>query len=156
MSNILVVEDEEHLANGLRFNLEAEGHKVAVAADGERALALLAQNPYDAVVLDVMLPGRNGFSVAQELRKNGQFVPILMLTARGRPEDVLQGFDAGADDYLPKPFELKILLARVHGLLRRRQWLRAADQRAQDGEFKDRERKEPALPGEHRDIFTFS
>ena len=156
MSNILVVEDEEHLADGLRFNLEAEGHKVAVAGDGERALELLAANSYDAVVLDVMLPGRNGFSVAQELRKNGQFVPILMLTARGRPEDVLQGFDAGADDYLPKPFDLKILLARVHGLLRRRQWLRATDQRVDDGEFKSRERKEPAVPGEHRDVFAFN
>jgi DNA-binding response OmpR family regulator len=155
MSNILVVEDEEHLANGLRFNLEAEGHKVAVAADGERALELLAQHPYDAVVLDVMLPGRDGFSVAQELRKNGQFVPILMLTARGRPEDVLQGFDAGADDYLPKPFELKILIARVHGLLRRREWLRMSDERVADGNFSNREREEQPVPGEHRDRFVF-
>src|SRR3954470_18136062 len=155
MSNILVVEDEEHLANGLRFNLEAEGHKVAVAGDGERALELIAQNPYDAIVLDVMLPGRDGFSVAQELRKNGQFVPILMLTARGRPEDVLQGFDAGADDYLAKPFELKILLARVHGLLRRREWLRMADQRVEDGEFKERKIEDKPEPGEHRDRFVF-
>lgn len=155
MSNILVVEDEEHLANGLRFNLEAEGHKVSVAADGERALEMLAANSFDAMVLDVMLPGRDGFSVASELRKNGQFIPILMLTARGRPEDVLHGFDSGADDYLPKPFELKILLARVHGLLRRRQWLRMTDQRVEDGEFKPRQRKEAASPGEHRDVFTF-
>src|SRR3954466_8724999 len=156
MSNILVVEDEEHLANGLRFNLEAEGHKVAVAGDGERALELLAGNSYDAVVLDVMLPGRDGFSVASELRKNGQFIPILMLTARGRPEDVLQGFDAGADDYLPKPFELKILLARVHSLLRRREWLRMADERAEDGNFKNREREQEPVPGQHRDQFVFS
>jgi two-component system, OmpR family, alkaline phosphatase synthesis response regulator PhoP len=155
VSNILIVEDEEHLANGLRFNLEAEGHKVAIAGNGERALEMLAQNSYDAVVLDVMLPGRDGFSVASELRKKGEFVPILMLTARGRPEDVLQGFDAGADDYLPKPFELKILIARVHGLLRRREWLRKADERVEDGEFKYRERKEAPVPGEHRDTFTF-
>ena len=155
MSNILVVEDEEHLANGLRFNLEAEGHKVSIAADGERAMELLAKNSFDAIVLDVMLPGRDGFSVASELRKNGQFIPILMLTARGRPEDVLQGFDAGADDYLPKPFELKILIARVHGLLRRRQWLRMADQRVENGEFKNRERDAGPAPGEHRDSFSF-
>jgi DNA-binding response OmpR family regulator len=156
VSNILIVEDEEHLANGLRFNLEAEGHKVATAGDGERALEMLSQHSYDAVVLDVMLPGRDGFSVASELRKKGEFVPILMLTARGRPEDVLQGFDAGADDYLPKPFELKILIARVHSLLRRREWLRKADERVEDGEFKNRERKEAPVPGEHRDTFTFS
>lgn len=156
MSNILIVEDEEHLANGLRFNLEAEGHKVAVAGDGERALEMLVQHNYDAIVLDVMLPGRDGFSVASELRKKGEFVPILMLTARGRPEDVLQGFDAGADDYLPKPFELKILIARVHGLLRRREWLRKADQRVEDGEFKNRDRKDTPVPDERRDEFKFA
>src|SRR5438105_11377257 len=156
MSNILVVEDEEHLANGLRFNLEAEGHKVAVAADGERALEMLGQHAYDAIVLDVMLPGRDGFSVASELRKNGQFIPILMLTARGRPEDVLQGFDAGADDYLPKPFDLKVLIARVHGLLRRREWLRLADQRIEDDEYKSRDRSAVAASGEHRDRFDFA
>ena len=119
MSSILVVEDEKHLADGLRFNLEAEGHKVSIAGDGERALEMLAGEAFDAVVLDVMLPGRDGFSVAAELRKSGQFVPILMLTARGRPEDVLQGFDSGADDYLPKPFDFQELLARVRALLRR-------------------------------------
>jgi DNA-binding response OmpR family regulator len=155
MSNILIVEDEEHLANGLRFNLEAEGHKVAVAGDGERALEMLSQHSYDAIVLDVMLPGIDGFGVAQELRKSGQFIPILMLTARGRPEDILQGFDAGADDYLPKPFELKILLARVHGLLRRREWLRMADERVQDGNFKNRELEQDPAPSEHRDRFVF-
>ncbi len=155
MSNILIVEDEEHLANGLRFNLEAEGHKVGVAGDGERGLEMLAQNNYDALVLDVMLPGRDGFTVAAELRKMGNYVPILMLTARGRPEDVLQGFDSGADDYLPKPFELKILIARVHGLLRRREWLRKSDERVEDGEVKNRERKGDGVPGEHRDVFVF-
>jgi DNA-binding response OmpR family regulator len=124
MSRILIVEDEEHIADGLRFNLEAEGHEPTVARDGERALELLLEErrPFDVAILDVMLPGKDGFAVAAELRAAGQFVPILMLTARGRPEDVLKGFEAGADDYLPKPFELAILLARLNGLLRRRRW----------------------------------
>ena len=122
---ILIVEDEQHLAEGLRFNLEAEGYMVEIVGEGEAALAHLLgkDSDYDAVVLDVMLPGKDGFKVVAELRAAGQFVPVLMLTARGRPEDVLRGFEAGADDYLPKPFELAILLARVRGLLRRREWL---------------------------------
>jgi DNA-binding response OmpR family regulator len=121
---ILIVEDEQHIADGLAFNLRAEGHTATVAADGERALGLLLAEgqPFDVVILDVMLPGKDGFVVASEVRAAGQFVPILMLTARGRPEDVLRGFEAGADDYLPKPFELAILIARVNGLLRRRRW----------------------------------
>lgn len=125
MSHILIVEDEAHLAKGLRFNLEAEGHVVDVDGDGQAALDRLLANraTYDAVVLDVMLPGRNGFDVVKQLRAAGHFVPVLMLTARSRPADVLQGFEAGADDYLPKPFELQILLARLRGLLRRRQWM---------------------------------
>jgi DNA-binding response OmpR family regulator len=153
VSRVLIVEDEAHLAQGLRFNLEAEGHSVEVAGDGERAIELLlgqkenAQKEngrrenglkengkhgrrertqgeeFDAVVLDVMLPGKDGFEVATELRAAKNFVPVLMLTARGRPEDVLKGFASGADDYLPKPFELPILLARLQGLLRRREWM---------------------------------
>ncbi|HEY2934721.1 MAG TPA: response regulator transcription factor [Acidobacteriota bacterium] len=124
MSTLLIVEDEKHLADGLRFNLEAEGYKVDLTADGETALDLLKAEPrrYDAVVLDVMLPGKDGFEVVSELRRDGQFLPVLMLTARGRSEDVLRGFEAGADDYLPKPFELEILLARLRGLLRRHSW----------------------------------
>jgi DNA-binding response OmpR family regulator len=124
-ARVLVVEDEEHLAAGLRFNLEAEGYLVETVGDGEAALARLtgACADFDAVVLDVMLPGRDGFEVAKELRAAGCYVPVLMLTARGRAEDVLRGFEAGADDYLPKPFELAILLARLNGLLRRREWL---------------------------------
>jgi DNA-binding response OmpR family regulator len=131
MSHVLIVEDEAHLAKGLQFNLEAEGHSVAVVGDGEHALDLLLKKAesgnrvdFDAVVLDVMLPGKDGFAVAAELRAAKQFVPVLMLTARGRPEDVLRGFASGADDYLPKPFELPILLARLQGLLRRREWMR--------------------------------
>ncbi len=128
MSHLLVVEDEAHLAQGLRFNLEAEGHSVDVVADGESAMQRLAgsaKEKFDAVVLDVMLPGMDGFAVASELRRARNYVPVLMLTARGRPEDVLQGFAAGADDYLPKPFELPIFLARLQGLLRRSAWLSA-------------------------------
>jgi DNA-binding response OmpR family regulator len=135
MSRVLIVEDEAHLAQGLQFNLEAEGHSVQVVGDGESALQLLIggekqgrekgeSDAFDAVVLDVMLPGKDGFAVASELRAAKQYVPVLMLTARGRPEDVLKGFASGADDYLPKPFELAILLARLQGLLRRKEWLR--------------------------------
>jgi len=129
---ILIVEDEQHLAEGLRFNLEAEGYQVQAVDTGEAALEMLlpdtrepSQPPFDLVVLDVMLPAKDGFAVVSEMREAGQFVPTLMLTARGRPEDVLEGFAAGADDYLPKPFELSILIARIRGLLRRKQWLRS-------------------------------
>jgi DNA-binding response OmpR family regulator len=122
-----VVEDEQHLAEGLRFNLEDEGYQVEVVDTGEAALELLRAEPscFDLVILDVMLPGKDGFTVMTEMRGEGQFVPTLMLTARGHPEDVLKGFAAGADDYLTKPFELAILMARLRGLLRRREWLRA-------------------------------
>lgn len=129
MQRVLIVEDELHLAEGLRFNLEAEGFEAEVVESGERALERLVGSsgvPFDLVVLDVMLPGKDGFTVVSELRAQKQFVPVLMLTARGRPEDVLKGFAAGADDYLPKPTELAILLARIGGLLRRSEWLRPA------------------------------
>jgi DNA-binding response OmpR family regulator len=143
MSRVLVVDDEQHIAEGVRFNLQADGHDVVVADTGERALQLLLDtpSPFDVVVLDVMLPGKDGFAVAAELRAAGQYVPILMLTARGRPEDVLRGFESGADDYLPKPFELGILLARVGGLLRRRRW---------------NERDAPAPAEAVGDTFTFA
>ena len=129
MSRVLVVEDEAHLADGLRFNLQAEGHAVEVAADGESALERLVEKRerFDAVVLDVMLPGKSGFDVAALLREKKNYVPILMLTARGRAEDVLQGFASGADDYLPKPFELAILIARLESLLRRSVWMKDRD-----------------------------
>jgi two-component system alkaline phosphatase synthesis response regulator PhoP len=131
MSRVLIVEDEEHLANGLRFNLEAEGYQVEVNDTGEGALQSLMETPprFDVVVLDVMLPGKDGFAVVSELRHAGQFVPVLMLTARNRADDVLNGFAAGADDYLPKPFELPILMARIRGLLRRTAWLRPSAER---------------------------
>jgi DNA-binding response OmpR family regulator len=124
MSRILIVEDEAHLAQGLRFNLEAEGHVVEITDRGEEALTRLLKNRenFDALVLDVMLPGKDGFSVARELREAKNYVSLLMLTARGRAEDVLKGFESGADDYLPKPFDLAILIARIESLLRRKKW----------------------------------
>jgi two-component system, OmpR family, alkaline phosphatase synthesis response regulator PhoP len=126
MSRVLVVEDEAHLAQGLRFNLEAEGYQAEVVGDGESATErlLARKEKFDLVVLDIMLPGKDGFSVVSELRAAKNYVPVLMLTARGRPEDVLKGFASGADDYLAKPFDLSILLARLQGLLRRREWMR--------------------------------
>jgi DNA-binding response OmpR family regulator len=125
-AHILIVEDEDHLAQGLKFNLEAEGFHASIARDGETALELTAnpETAVDAIVLDVMLPGCDGFSVVEQLRARDDRTPVLMLTARGRSEDVLRGFAAGADDYLPKPFDLSILLARLHGLLRRWAWQR--------------------------------
>ena len=146
MSRILIVEDEQHIAEGLRFNLEADGHQATVVPDGEGALGMLLvdRQPFDAVILDVMLPGKDGFAVASELRSVGQFVPILMLTARGSAGDILRGFEAGADDYLPKPFDLPILLARVNGLVRRRHW----------------NEQEPSIadprPTTVRDLYTFA
>jgi DNA-binding response OmpR family regulator len=124
MARILICEDEPHIASGVKFNLELEGHEVDVVENGEDALARVAATPdaIDAMILDVMLPGIDGFLVAQALRTKGWFHPILMLTARGRAEDVLRGFEAGADDYLPKPFDLAILVARVNALLRRQKW----------------------------------
>jgi DNA-binding response OmpR family regulator len=127
---VLIIEDEDHLAQGLRFNLEAEGYEVVLAATGEDGLEQALAGPYDAIVLDVMLPGINGFNVALTLRAEHNYTPILMLTARGRPEDVLEGFEAGADDYLAKPFDLNIFLARLNGLLRRSEWSRSVGGRA--------------------------
>jgi two-component system alkaline phosphatase synthesis response regulator PhoP len=126
VSRILVVEDEQHLAEGLRFNLEAERYEVEVVETGEAALELLVGQTknFDVVVLDVMLPGIDGFEVVAKMRESGLYAPTLMLTARGHSDDVLRGFASGADDYLPKPFELSILIARIQGLLRRREWLR--------------------------------
>jgi DNA-binding response OmpR family regulator len=121
---IVVVEDEEHLAQGMLFNLEAEGYRAHLETDGEAALQwLLTTDEHPAaILLDVMLPGRDGFSIVRALREAGRFTPVLMLTARGRSEDIVEGFAAGADDYLPKPFDLNILFARLASLLRRMHW----------------------------------
>jgi len=127
MSRVLIVEDEEHLAAGLKLNLEAEGYDAEVEENGQVALDRLTgdQAGFDAVLLDVMLPGIDGFEVVRRLRAAGRFVPVMLLTARSQRDDVLHGFEAGADDYLPKPFDLSILLARLQGLLRRHTWLRS-------------------------------
>ena len=132
MNRVLVVEDEQHLADGLRFNLQAEGYQVEVVDTGEAALELMkAEAPaFDIVILDVMLPGKDGFTVVSEMRQEGRTIPTLILTARGHPEDVLQGFAAGADDYVSKPFELSILMARIRGLIRRRDWLNGSSSTA--------------------------
>ena len=122
---VLIVEDEQHLADGLKFNLDADGYSADVVDTGEAALERLTGSPdppYDLVILDVMLPGKDGFAVVSELRAAHQFVPVLILTALGRPDDILKGFAAGADDYLPKPTELAILIARANSLLRRSAW----------------------------------
>jgi DNA-binding response OmpR family regulator len=134
MTAVLIVEDEKHLADGLRYNLKAEGYEVDVAGSAEEAFPMLVdrQPSYDVIVLDVMLPGMDGFSLATRVRAHGLFVPILMLTARGQAEDVLRGFEAGADDYLPKPFDLAVLLARINALLRRREWFRKDLNRSTD------------------------
>ncbi len=126
MSRIFVVEDELHLAQGLQFNLEADGHEARLFETAEAAMLALTEEPdaADVIVLDVMLPGKDGFWVVAELRRKQNYVPVLMLTARSRPEDVLRGFESGADDYLPKPFELSILMARINSLLRRTEWMR--------------------------------
>jgi two-component system, OmpR family, alkaline phosphatase synthesis response regulator PhoP len=161
MSAVLVVEDEQHLADGLRFNLEAEGYTVNTVSDGEAALSLFfdEHQNYDALVLDVMLPGKDGFTVASELRAAGHFVPVLMLTARGRPEDVLRGFESGADDYLPKPFELSVLLARLNALLRRRQWFhqdQTQEQASRSGGEAQADQNEAASKDEEREEFVFN
>ena len=144
MNRVLIVEDEQHLADGLRFNMEAEGYEVRVVGTGEAALEMLIAKdpPVDVVILDVMLPGKDGFSVMTEMRQAGQFIPTLILTARGHSTDVLRGFAAGADDYLAKPFDLAILMARIRGLLRRREWLRASVHQVEE------------VPGPG-DVFTF-
>ena len=156
MSRVLIVEDEEHLALGLKFNLEAEGIEAEVVGDGENALERLlpADNHIDAVVLDVMLPGIDGFEVVSQLRNARQYVPVLMLTARGRPEDVLRGFEAGVDDYLAKPFELAILVARLRGLMRRKQWAGVHPQSASTPVADAEEQETYAFDGKSLDFTT--
>ena len=120
---LLIVEDEDHLAAGLKLNLELEGYRVDVASNAREAgQRLLDPSGYDAIVLDVMLPDVNGFDLCKKFREAGNFVPVIMLTARSSPEDRVLGLEAGADDYMVKPFELGELLARVRSVLRRQHW----------------------------------
>jgi two-component system alkaline phosphatase synthesis response regulator PhoP len=126
VSKILLVEDEEHIAQGLRFNLQNQGYEVFVLDDGTRALELLGRQRFDLIILDIMLPGADGIEIARARRRQGDWTPILMLTAKDDPKDVIAGIEAGADDYLAKPFDLDELLARVKGLLRRQVWMRTS------------------------------
>jgi DNA-binding response OmpR family regulator len=144
---IVLVEDEEHLAQGLLFNLQAEGYRTHHESDGDSALAyLLAPGEnIDAIVLDCMLPGVDGFTIVRTLREAQHYTPVLMLTARSRPEEVLEGIEAGADDYLAKPFDLSILLVRLKSLLRRTAWQTAATP----------ETPPPAL-ADHTDEYAFN
>jgi DNA-binding response OmpR family regulator len=121
---IVLVEDEEHLAQGLLFNLQAEGYRTHHESDGDSALAYLLglREDVSAILLDCMLPGVDGFTIVRALREAQRYTPVLMLTARSRPEEVLEGIEAGADDYLAKPFDLNILLVRLKSLLRRTAW----------------------------------
>lgn len=122
---LLVVEDEEHLATGLKLNLELEGYEVAIGQTAREAGELLLDpRGFSAIVLDVMLPDVDGFELCKRLRDAGNYTPVVMLTARNAAEDRVRGLEAGADDYLVKPFELEELLARVRSVLRRREWER--------------------------------
>lgn len=121
-TRLLVVEDEGHLAAGLKLNLELEGYHVDVAPNGRDAVGLLVGPAYGAIILDVMLPDMSGFELCRRLRDAGNFTPVIMLTARAGADDRVAGLDAGADDYLIKPFALEELLARVRSALRRRTW----------------------------------
>ena len=143
---ILLVEDEEHLAEGLLFNLEADGYRTLHYSDGAEALEwlLTTDEPVGAILLDVMLPGRDGFAIVRALRERHLYYPVLMLTARSNPGDVLEGLNAGADDYLPKPFDLEILLVRLKTLLRRAAWQRASPA----------DPKPDPLPS--KDVYTFA
>ena len=119
MMKILLVEDDRKVAGFIEQGLREEGYIVDVARDGDEATTMAHVNDYDAILLDVMLPKKNGFQIAAELRREGRTAPILMLTSRDATEDVVRGLDAGADDYLAKPFRFDELVARIRALLRR-------------------------------------
>ncbi|MBN1464224.1 response regulator transcription factor [candidate division KSB1 bacterium] len=119
---ILVVEDEESLAFGLQFNLQAEGYHVVCAHDGREALNLVSVEPFDLIILDIMLPFYDGFQITEKIRASSPQLPILMLTARAKIEEKVRGLECGADDYMIKPFHLDELLARIKGMLRRKTW----------------------------------
>lgn len=121
-AKILLVEDEESLAKGLEYNLSEEGYQVDIAKDGKQAIEMFDKNNYDVVVLDIMLPYKNGFEVAEHIRDKNPQMPILMLTARTSVDDRVKGLEIGADDYITKPFHLKELLLRIEGMLRRKSW----------------------------------
>ncbi|HEY8550920.1 MAG TPA: response regulator transcription factor [Vicinamibacterales bacterium] len=146
-ARILLIEDEEALAEGLRFNLERKHYDVDVARDGRIGLERAQERRYDLILLDIRLPEIDGFEVCQRLRQEGDFTPILMLTARNQPDDVVYGLKLGADDYVTKPFDLAELLARIEGLLRRHEWWRQEREDAEAEEEPAAEEAKPA-PGE--------
>ncbi len=136
---ILVVEDDPHLSAGVVENLRAEGYEVDAVGDGRRALEAISGRPYGLVLLDVMLPELDGFTVCRTLREQGNSTPVLFLTARGDPADRVRGLEAGGDDYLAKPFHLKELLLRVRAILRRWDWYQSASAEAGPLRFGDNE-----------------
>lgn len=127
MKTILLVEDDKHLADGLQMNLEAEGYQVVTVDEGNRALEVFTNGNFDLILLDIMLPGLDGLSICRALRQRGETVPILFVTARDQTDDRIEGLVAGGDDYIPKPFDLKELLARIQGIFRRQAWLTGSD-----------------------------
>lgn len=134
---LLLVEDEKHLAKGLAFNLEKEGYKVDVVEDGESALRCYETGDYEMMILDLMLPGLGGMDVARRIREKDYRFPILMLTAKSTDDDRTQGLEAGADDYLTKPFHLPELLLRVKAILRRKEWYQQASSKEDLFHFDD-------------------
>ncbi|MCA9782802.1 MAG: response regulator transcription factor [Calditrichaeota bacterium] len=135
MAHILLVEDEEGIALGLRMNLELEGYTCSHAADGLSGLAAIRQGGADLVLLDVMLPGMDGFEICRQVRQEGNRVPILFLTAKSLEEDRVQGLEAGGDDYMPKPLSIKELVARIESMLRRQRWYDQSIQKNATGSF---------------------
>jgi two-component system alkaline phosphatase synthesis response regulator PhoP len=134
-ATILVVDDEVNLAKGIKENLEIEGHSVEAVFHGRTALERVRASTYDLVILDVMLPGVDGFTLCKTMRDEGQTTPVLFLTAKGEATDRIRGLEAGGDDYLPKPFHLRELLLRVHAILRRSRWYDAALDRESEVRF---------------------
>jgi two-component system, OmpR family, alkaline phosphatase synthesis response regulator PhoP len=150
VARILLVEDEEALAEGLRVNLHRKQYDVDVASDGRTGLAMAQARRYDLILLDIRLPEIDGFEVCRRLRQDGNFTPILMLTARNQPDDVVYGLKLGADDYVTKPFDLAELLARIEGLLRRHEWWRQ-EREDNDAQEADGAETGPAAAAADRD-----
>jgi two-component system alkaline phosphatase synthesis response regulator PhoP len=121
-ARILVIDDEAHLADGIRENLQAEGYETVVAYDGREGLVVIGKGAFDLIVLDVMMPNMDGLELCEQLRRDGIQTPVLFLTVKGSPEDRIRGLEAGGDDYLSKPFHLQELLLRVAAILRRSHW----------------------------------
>jgi two-component system, OmpR family, alkaline phosphatase synthesis response regulator PhoP len=156
MNRILLIEDDRNMAMGLVFNLKLEGFDVTHCVDGESGMAAMADREFDLLMLDWMLPGVDGLEVLRQLRKKNVSVPVLLLTARDSKEDIVEGLDSGADDYLAKPFDLNILMARIRSLLRSRAWLTQKDQKDQKDPKDEKEaRQEAAFGNAHINFENF-